>query len=172
MPTDTIGGTATHSASWQGAVDAYPITASASGSLVSIGMNLFSVNAGSNLRLAIYTDSSGQPGTLLGQSADTVGVGGQWNDLSVTGVSIVANTPYWLAFQAQNGQLEPWRDASSTTIWQFSQAYGSFPASGSSFTNNSGQNVQNLRMTYNLTIVSLGLQTPTFPQPALIIQTW
>src|SRR5438105_2807084 len=126
MAIDTIGDTGTDGSAWDAFVRVWQITASATGNLSSVGIDIQNAGSG-NVRTAIYTDSAGAAGTLLGASADTVPSTG-WNDLSVTGVSIVAGTPYWIGFQAANNTLHVYKTvATVASLYYFSQAYGAFP---------------------------------------------
>jgi len=91
--TDTVGGTT--STYVPASVHAWvtPITASASGPLQRLGINFNS--ASGNIVLGIYANSGGSPAALLASSSATAAMAG-WNDLTVTGVSIVSGTQYWI----------------------------------------------------------------------------
>ena len=90
VPTiDTIGSNA-HSATGIGLILASPVTASANGTLSTVGFNIGAAPT-CKIRLGIYSNSANKPYILLGQSDDTVAVAG-WNDLPVGfyNVSVVA----------------------------------------------------------------------------------
>lgn len=99
MTTDTIGSSGDPRGGWPGYSFAQQITASASGILQTIGVNITLANG--NFRVAIYDDDNNKPGNLLGESASTAAVAG-WQDLAIPGgVVIVAATKYWLACQQE-----------------------------------------------------------------------
>jgi len=53
-----------------------------------------------NIKVAIYNDSSGEPGTLLGEGTGEISPG-EWNNITITpGVGVVAGNYYWLAFNS------------------------------------------------------------------------
>jgi hypothetical protein len=68
-------------------------TAVATGSITE-----FRIKAGAsvNVRVALYSDNSGQPGTLLNSVAGTPVTSG-WNTIAFPSTSIVSGTVYWLA---------------------------------------------------------------------------
>lgn len=73
-------------------------TASATGT--SATFRVYSTASG-NIKVAIYSDSSGDPGTRLGHNSDGTAVtGSQWNQITLSGVSISASTVYWLLVNA------------------------------------------------------------------------
>jgi hypothetical protein len=55
--------------------------------------------AGSNIKVAIYADNAGEPGTLLNaNNAGTAVTAGIWNTISIPSTPVVAGTTYWLGF--------------------------------------------------------------------------
>lgn len=93
--TDETGGTTyTNFCDGPGIIESAPITASASGALVSVGINHYT--ASGNCIMAIYDDDSNQPKNLLGQSGEISCLAG-WQDFPITGVDIVEGLQYWLA---------------------------------------------------------------------------
>jgi len=68
-------------------------------------INTFKVKAwvkweNGNIKVAIYDDSSGEPGNLRGTGESPV-TAGVWNDITITpGVGVVAGHYYWLAFNS------------------------------------------------------------------------
>lgn len=143
--TDTIGDTTTTSGNTiAGDLLGFPITASASGALVSIGLNVYT--AAENLRVGIYsTYSSRKFSGLLGQSASTASVSG-WNDLPVTGVTITSGTTYYLVVQASSGDLFPYSSETTGTQYYRAFSYAAFPSTTSTLSSNSA--TKNMRMTY------------------------
>jgi hypothetical protein len=102
MTTDTIGGTAQHGHNTSYLLG-FHIQASASGILTSVGVNVESYDG--NLRLAIYsTYSGGKFSGLLGQAEAVAHAG--WNDLPITGVTIVQGTTYYIDIQQSSGYCD------------------------------------------------------------------
>jgi hypothetical protein len=146
LTTDTIGGTTNHNSGDNGYVFACQITASASGSLSSVGQNIETIGVGGYIRTAIYSDNgSDAPSTLLVESSQEASING-WNDLTVTGVNIVTGTKYWLALQIDN---QPHPYSTSGNLNNVTQAMGAFPASPS-WVSGAGWGIRNMRMTYIL----------------------
>jgi len=147
--TDTIGGPG-YLEQYDNYVLWYPVTASSSGCLLTLGAY---IGQDGNMRLALYSDNSGVPGLLLAQTADTpMSKGNSWQDLPVSpaGVVIAAGTQYWLAAQiyssGPNSYL--WYGGPSTVHYYLSQPYGPFPSSASGASLGGGPAAY-LRMTYS-----------------------
>jgi hypothetical protein len=124
--TDTTGGAAMNHNAAYGYLIGDPITASASGSLVSVGLNVAS--AVGNLRLGIYATKSATPTyvTLLGQSASTPAVTG-WNDYPMTKpVVIVKGATYYPAFQQSSSSCYVY-DAGTGANYYCAFGYAPFP---------------------------------------------
>ncbi len=81
--------------------------------------------ASGRLRLGVYNNASGRPGTLMAQTAEftpTVG----WNTQNViTPAHLTAGT-YWLVFLAENNSLHM-RVQQTGTAWDYSYAFGALP---------------------------------------------
>lgn len=86
-----------------------------------------------NVRAAIYSDSSGVPGTLLSESASVPQTDSNLLFIPIPIITIVAGTYYWIAAQTQanNGF---WVHTNLTGYAQ-AQAYGAFPATASASPN-------------------------------------
>ncbi len=90
-------------------------------------------------RVAIYTDSSSKPHTLLAQSSSQTLVNG-WNDFSGFSQDLVNGTYYWLAWQtSDNSALFYTFNVGSTNFVYASQSYGSFPSTAPSCTTSTGE---------------------------------
>ena len=95
-------------------------TATASGTLKNIKIN----SSGSgNVMVAIYNESSSLPHNLLASSDSTPVVSG-WNTISVSDVTIVSGTNYWLGFNSSVNIID--YTASGGTRVQNSATYSSF----------------------------------------------
>jgi hypothetical protein len=76
-------------------------TALASGTMNQIQIK---ITATGNVKVAIYADNAGEPGSLLnsiGSTAVTVGV----NSITFPDTTIISGTPYWLAFNQDTNLL-------------------------------------------------------------------
>jgi hypothetical protein len=116
---------------------ASPVVLSESGTLTSLSAVVWGASA-QLMRLAIYTDGGGKPGTLIAQSAnEPIGNGhGEWRKLAVPSTPLTPGT-YWLALctntnsvsyyfatpgvthirnydAVANGYLSPWGTSDST----------------------------------------------------------
>lgn len=148
MTVDTIGNTNGSdnggNVAWAG-----KITASASGTLTSVGINV-ATGVGSTIRAAIYSHDAvnNKPKTLLGESSSISPTTG-WNDLAIAGVSIVAGTIYWLAVQ-QNvfGTIYDEGAGGTTRNSYYSKTYGAFDATWSAGSTERTTYCPNMRMTY------------------------
>ena len=145
--TDTVGNTSLNDSGNNGEVIWVHITASKSGALASVGLDVQGTG-GNNLRLAIYDSSS----NLLGQSADVAAVA-NWNDLAITGVSLVNGSQYKLAFQVSGSGNHQYYYNNTPTVssWRTAQAYGAFPSTVPA-ESGTAKGLYNMRMTYAQTI--------------------
>ena len=101
-------------------------TAAQDGTASSISIYVFG-NAGSQVQVGIYSDSSG-PHTLLAMSAPTVTAAG-WNTITIPDTAISAGTSYWIAMQTQ-GVLTIAYDtgtAGSAVSTASTNPFGTFP---------------------------------------------
>jgi hypothetical protein len=55
-----------------------------------------------NIKVAVYTDSSGQPGSLLNAVNAGTAVTAGWNTISIASTALTAGTNYWLALCSDN----------------------------------------------------------------------
>jgi hypothetical protein len=78
-----------------GRVRYFKYTADASGTVSEIKIYAL---ANGNVKIAIYADSSGDPGSRLAYNDSGQAVtADQWNTLSIDGLSVTQSTVYWLA---------------------------------------------------------------------------
>jgi hypothetical protein len=143
--TDTVGGSTSHGKPGTGYVQAFPVTASASGTLVTLGMNLF--DGAGNIRLALYSDNGGtKPKTLLCETGSVAAIDA-WNDNAPSTLpSIVLGTKYWISGQFDNANLDLYYIAGSRS-W-YAKAYGAFDATWSATSTQDSNAQWNMRMTY------------------------
>jgi hypothetical protein len=116
------------------------VTTAAAGQVSSMSVYvgaLDSLVANRQYQLAIYTDNSGRPGTLVAASASGTLAADAWNTVPVS-ASLAASTSYWLMFNT-NGRTEavnnmyynsgaPGQGAYSTTPVPFGTWPATFPA--------------------------------------------
>jgi hypothetical protein len=53
-----------------------------------------------NIKVAVYSDSSGEPGSLLSVINTPTAIVTGWNTITIPSVSVNQGTPYWLAFNS------------------------------------------------------------------------
>jgi hypothetical protein len=143
--TSTIGTTAVGSSTDTG--DGGSITcnrygATGSGAVSSMSVNVGAVDASSKgYALAIYSDASSNPSSLLGSATGTLAAN-SWNTLSVS-ATVTSGGYYWLCYNSStsNSSYNNLRYTSGSTpaIYK-AQSYGTWPASfgtvGSQWTDN------------------------------------
>jgi hypothetical protein len=98
-----------------GLAEAFPATATASGSVGSINFFLDESSAATKIYVGIYKDASGKPGSLLTQGSTTQLAPGTWNSATVTAVSLTSGTAYWIAILGTTGGQPYFYDRSTTT---------------------------------------------------------
>ncbi len=96
-----------------GQAQAWPFTASASGTSAAIVVYVDSGNSASTGKVGLYSNSNGNPGTLLASGSSTLG-GSGWNTIPVGGASVTAGTKYWLALLGTGGTIA-FRDSGAGT---------------------------------------------------------
>ena len=82
-------------------------------------------------QLAIYSDSSGSPGSLIASSQSATLTGNAWNTVSIS-ANLLANTSYWLAYNtnalnSSNNNFKYDSGSAGQTVWR-AQAFGSWPS--------------------------------------------
>lgn len=95
-----------------GVAEAFPFTASASGKATEASVFVDGGSTATGLVVGLYADSSGAPGSLLGEGSTSSPISSGWTTLSFPWVPISAGTRYWLAILGTGGQLN-FRDDSS-----------------------------------------------------------
>jgi hypothetical protein len=158
--TDTVGGTsAGEIGNPENTLYVQPLTASSSGELQSIGINLN--NNGGFFRLGIYAVLDGTPKatTLLWQSASTPCTPG-WNDITVSEdtVNIVGSTTYYISVIGDSDAAYFYCNTDSDLKYEF-RTYGAFP--DPTGTLNSLSYTANMRITYATEVAPTTTPTPT-----------
>jgi hypothetical protein len=80
-----------------GTAEAFPYTASSSGPITRLHVYLDAGTTVTQAWVGIYTETSGRPGTLLGQAQIPIPLAGAWNVVSIPSATITSGTRYWLA---------------------------------------------------------------------------
>ena len=162
----TIGGTGSHGTFGANVLDGDAITASASGTLSSVGINVYA--AYGHIRGAIYStynSTSKKFGGLLGQSGSTTAVTG-WNDLSISGsVSITQGTTYYIAFQADSSNLNTYFN-NGGTYYHVAYTYNAFPDPSAPLA--AGSITDNMRIICTPTTTTTTSSTSTTLSPATV----
>jgi hypothetical protein len=139
----TVGGTA--NVGGQNGMQAQKFTTTSAGTLNSIAVYFGTTDSSphNKFQVAIYSDSSGAPGSLIASSGEYTITGSSWNTANIT-ASLSATTSYWMAVN-QNATAgsggdnlnDTYFDSNGSYHYAFvSQTYGTWPGSfGSPFTN-------------------------------------
>ena len=86
-----------------GSAEAFPATATATGSMVQVRVYIDQGSAASKLVAGLYTSVSGPPAQLLTQGTLSNPVAGGWNTLTVPAASVTSGTGYWIAILSPAG---------------------------------------------------------------------
>ena len=89
-----------------GIAEAFQTTAGASGTLTKLTLYVDAGSTASKIVAGVYSDSGGNPGTLLGQGSISTIVNGAWNDIPLAGGSISGGGKYWIAILAPSGTIK------------------------------------------------------------------
>ncbi|MDE3095520.1 MAG: fibronectin type III domain-containing protein [Chloroflexota bacterium] len=125
-----------------GYINGSPGVLSTAGTLSSLSVYVGATPAGAHIRLALYTNNaSGNPGTLITQTAEAVAVSG-WNTVAVpAGVTLTTGT-YWIVAQTDNAatvyRITSGLPSGNAVGWA-PQAYGAFPAAISGWAQSGSQ---------------------------------
>ena len=141
--TDTIGGSTSINLCGGSCIVATAITASSTGVLNTLGINMSSTWPGGTWAIGIYTDNSANPGTpgnLIANSINITNATPGWNDVTIPGsVSITSGTHYWIVFMDSGGDPSYYKTGSDAVVgpgitfvgdWP---TYNPFPVSYSDF---------------------------------------
>lgn len=141
--TDEIGDTSAQD-HWNNYILAYKYIPTSDGDLISIGVNFVS-SSSNQFRIAIYDDNSNYPNILLAESSSVVISESGWNDINITGVSLVNGQTYWISFQQNSNSPNEYVLVSGLGYY-YSYSYNSFP-----YTFDTGSSISetiNTRITY------------------------
>ena len=117
-----------------GSAEAFPATASASGSATKLKVYVGGGTSATSLIAGVYTDSSGHPRSLVTTGTLSSPAKGAWVTVTVPAASLTSGTKYWIALLGRGGKLEI-RDRSSSTCQSESSASSSLTALPSTWSN-------------------------------------
>jgi len=89
-----------------GQAEAFQATANNSSSVGAINLYLDPTSTACDVFVGLYSDSSGSPGSLLGQGSTSQPVAGSWNQISISSATITAGQHYWIAVLGTGGNVE------------------------------------------------------------------
>jgi hypothetical protein len=96
-----------------GSAEAFKYTATASGSAGSLKFYVNTGSAATGIKVGIYSDNGGHPGTLLTSGSITAPAAAAWNTATLSpNVSLVSGANYWIGFVGTGGTLN-YRDLGS-----------------------------------------------------------
>ena len=87
-----------------------------------------------NVKVAIYSDNSGQPGSLLSAVNTTTAVVAGWNDITITSTPVVSGNYYWLGFNSDSQRVCLHFGSGITKFRPATYGSFTFPSSAGSFT--------------------------------------
>jgi hypothetical protein len=94
-----------------GQAQAWPYTASATGTVTTLSFYADSSTGNGPYIEGIYADAGGVPGALLGSGSIATTAGGKWNTVTLpTSVNVTAGTKYWLALLGVSGNMVRFHD--------------------------------------------------------------
>lgn len=119
----SIGAPSWHAGFGGGIIYLSPITLDQTCTITKVGLNIQNFDAGSHLQTAIYSDSGGTPGSLLGYS-NSVALAKGWLDCPlISSVDGINATKYWIAWNTDN----PAPSHSTSGLTSYSQIPGGSP---------------------------------------------
>jgi len=106
-------------------------TLSSPGVLSSLSVYVGETSPGAHIRLALYDDAGGAPGSLLAET-DAAAAKGGWNTLPTTSSPLIVPGVYWIVAQTDDAstvyRMADGLGPSAAVGWS-QQAYGAFPSS-------------------------------------------
>jgi len=104
-------------------------TPTSSGTVTDIMLYLTSSGTGGHAQVAIYGDNGNTPSTLLAKSSIDIITSNGWHDFKGFNTPITAGTPYWLACESDNSNLQWYYVSGGANYYQggVGFGFGSFP---------------------------------------------
>ena len=122
-----VAGSSTDSNGSSGDMAANQFTASSSFTATQMKLYINSAVSG-KVKCAIYSDSSGSPGSLLGSTAELTNPGAGWQTFSGLNLSITSGTKYWLVSWENVAGVTVKCETSGGTFKYRNVAYGTWPS--------------------------------------------
>ena len=89
-----------------GTAEAFRYTATATGAAASLKLYVSSGTTASSVKVGVYSNNNGHPGTLLTSGAIPAPTTGTWNVASLSpAITLTAGTTYWIGFLGTGGQI-------------------------------------------------------------------
>jgi outer membrane protein assembly factor BamB len=88
-----------------GSAEAFRTSASATGNVVSLSVYVAASTTATSMRVGLYSNSNGHPGTLLTSGTKTGLTSGAVNDVTVPSAAVTNGTTYWIALLGTGGTL-------------------------------------------------------------------
>lgn len=126
---------------------------------------LLSATAGSTANLYLFSNSSSQPGSSLGQLSLTSTLSSTQAPVSFSGnnLALVANSTYWLVLQAPTGTVDwAWTDSSVGTGVGFTHTWGATDDAGATWFTVAEQPQM-------MSVSADAASTPTVPEPSAFV---
>jgi hypothetical protein len=147
------------------------VSGSSGGTLNSISIYIGKVQAApsNHMQVAIYADNgSTAPGTFIAAGSPQVLIANSWNTFTMTGVSITANTKYWLAFNEDGSptQYAIANNSSAHSAWKIPTTFSVWPNPMGKLSSP----VENQQYSIYMSYTGTPAMTPT-PQPTAIPTT-
>jgi len=144
-------------------------TAIATGSMTEFRLKA-GVNA--NVRVALYSDNAGQPGTLLNSVAST-GVVIGWNTITFPSTDIVSGTTYWLAHitETTGGVQYVTETGTGNSAYKVGTFYDAWPTSGWIVADNFSHLVAGWGTPYEVILPSSIVQATAVGEPTVTMGT-
>lgn len=148
-----IGNSSNSSEKWNGNIFYFNFTASGMYNFTQAAIKLYSVGTGCCIRLAVYNDTGGKPGTLQDQSSNMTTINTGWTQVTGFNGTFVLQpaTQYWVAFQTNDSTIVPYAAGNktaptSTLVYNQGYAYSTFKTVASNLAHNTtpGQLVPNI----------------------------
>ncbi|MGF7228986.1 MAG: beta strand repeat-containing protein [Candidatus Saccharibacteria bacterium] len=130
----------------QNSMNATKFTSSATGTLTQLNSYIATVDTTPNnkAQMAIYTDSSGSPGTLLASSSSITLTANSWNAFTIPATAITNGVTYWLVYNTNSSSNSKnnfkFLAAGGTNQSKYvAQTFGTWPSSWSGGTFDNAQ---------------------------------
>jgi phosphotransferase system IIB component len=92
-----------------------------------------------NVKVALYTDNSGSPGTLINANNTGAAVITGWNNITIPSTAVISGTNYWIAYNSTTNCVGYYSSPGGGAVFRALSYSTDFPAlAGAGFTTSSG----------------------------------